>query len=288
MKKYNKKYTVALMSKVLEVSRSGYYKWLKNDDSTNRNEEILNKEIKAIFRNSDETYGSPRIIIELNKKNIKSSKSTVARRMCSLRMYARTPRKYVVTTNSNHDYKIADNLLNRKFDVEELNTVWVSDITYIRVKDGWMYLTTMIDLADRMVVGWSLSKDMTTEKTVCSAFKSAVTKRGISNQSKLMIHSDRGVQYASKEFRSLINSYGCVQSMSRKGNCWDNAPAESFFKTIKVESLYRHKFITEKQLKSVIFRYIDGWYNTVRIHSTLGGISPLEAYYKKSIKLAAA
>ncbi len=156
------------------------------------------------------------------------------------------------------------------------------------MKDSWMYLTTMIDLADRMVVGWSLSDDMTTEKTVCSAFRYAVARRGISKQSNLMIHSDRGVQYASKEFRALVDSYGCIQSMSGKGNCWDNAPAESFFKTIKVEALYRHKFITEEQLRTVIFRYIDGWYNTVRIHSTLGGISPLEAYFEKSIKLAAA
>lgn len=288
MKKYAKKYTVALMSKVLNVSRSGYYKWSINNESKKKKEDNLNDEIKVIFKNSNYTYGSPRITVELNKKNINSSKSTVARRMNSLRIYARATRKYVVTTNSDHDYRVADNLLNRKFKVKELNTVWVSDITYVRVKNRWSYLTTIIDLADRMVVGWSLSDDMTTENTVCSAFKSAIAKRGIGKQSNLMIHSDRGVQYASKEFRALINSHGCIQSMSRKGNCWDNAPAESFFKTIKVESLYRHKFLTINQLKTVIFRYINGWYNTVRIHSSLGGISPLEAYLKKSINLAAA
>lgn len=288
MKKYRHEYSVAMMSKVLHVSRSGYYKWLKTESSIKNKEDELDREIKTIFRTSKETYGSPRITIELQKRNIKYSKSTVARRMGSLRMYARAPRKYVVTTDSEHDYKVADNLLNREFDVKELNTVWVSDITYVRVNDGWMYLTTMIDLADRMVVGWSLSKNMTTDKTVCAAFKSALARRQINRQSNLMVHSDRGVQYASKEFRSLLNSYGCIQSMSRKGNCWDNAPAESFFKTIKIESLYRHKFITENQLKTVIFRYIDGWYNTVRIHSTLGGKSPLEVYFEKSINLAAA
>jgi len=284
----SKKYTVALMSKVLNVSRSGYYKWLKNLAITTNKADTLNNEIKSIFRASNKTYGSPRITIELRKKNIKSSKSTVARRMESLRIYARAPRKFVNTTDSNHEYKIADNLLDRKFDVQRPNTVWVSDITYVRVKDKWMYLTTMIDLADRMIVGWSLSSDMTAENTVCTAFRMGVDRRAITKENQLMVHSDRGVQYASNEFRSLIYRYSCIQSMSRKGNCWDNAPAESFFKTIKVESLYRYKFISESQLYSVIFRYIDGWYNTVRIHSTLGGISPLEAYYQKTSKLAAA
>jgi len=288
MKKHKETYTVAMMSKVLEISRSGYYKWMKINENPKNMEDQLNKEIIAIFRRSKDTYGSPRIAIELNKKNIKSSKSTVARRMGSLRIYARAPRKFVVTTDSDHDYMVADNLLNRQFEVAELNTVWVSDITYVRMKDQWMYLTTMMDLADRMVVGWSLSDNMTAEQTVCAAFKTAVIKRGIKKKSNLMVHSDRGVQYASKEFKSLIDSYGCIQSMSRKGNCWDNAPSESLFKTIKVESLYRQKFKTKEQLKSVIFRYIDGWYNTVRIHSTLGGISPLETYLNKSIILDAA
>lgn len=288
MNKYKHEYSLAMMSRVLEVSRSGYYKWLKNESLHKKCEDELDKEIKSIFKISNETYGSPRIAIELQKRNIIYSKSTVARRMRSLRIYARAPRRYVVTTDSEHDYKVADNLLNRQFDVKELNSAWVSDITYVRVSDGWMYLTTMIDLADRMVVGWSLSKDMTAENTVCAAFKSGVVRRRINNHSKLMVHSDRGVQYASKEFRSLIGSYGCIQSMSRKGNCWDNAPSESFFKTIKVESLYRHKFINESQLKSVIFRYIEGWYNTVRIHSTLDGKSPQEVYFEKSINLAAA
>lgn len=288
MKMNSKKYTVALMSKVLKVSRSGYYKWLKNLGIVTNKIDTLNNEIKSIFRASNETYGSPRITIELQKKNIKSSKSTVARRMESLRIYARAPRKFIHTTDSNHEYKIADNLLDREFDVQRPNTVWVSDITYVRVKDKWMYLTTMIDLADRMIVGWSLSNDMTAEKTVCTAFRMGVDRRRITKENELMIHSDRGVQYASKEFRILINRYSCIQSMSRKGNCWDNAPAESFFKTIKVESLYRYKFMSESHLYSVIFRYIDGWYNTVRIHSALGGISPLEAYYQKTSKLAAA
>jgi len=285
MKKYKEKYTVAKMSQVLEVSRSGYYKWLKTSESSKKTEDELDKEIKSIYINSNDTYGSPRIAKELEKKNINSSKSTVARRMSSMNISARRSRKYVITTDSNHDYAIAENLLDRKFDVDEVNTVWVSDITYIRVNQGWMYLTTMIDLADRMVVGWSLSEDMTADKTVCATFRAAVVARSISKQSNIMVHSDRGVQYASKEFRELILSYGCVQSMSRKGNCWDNAPAESFFKTIKVESLDSYIFKSKQQLYTVLFRYINGWYNTLRIHSTLGNISPAEAYYQKSSKL---
>lgn len=288
MKNRSKEYTVAMMSRVLDVSRSGYYKWLEKEGVTVKKTDELNSDIKTIFSVSKQTYGSPRITIELQKRNINYSKSTVARRMASLRIYARSPRKYVSTTDSEHDYKVADNLLDRKFSVKELNTAWVSDITYVRVKDSWMYLTTMIDLADRMVVGWSLSGDMTTKNTVCAAFKSAVVNRGIKKKSNLMLHSDRGVQYASKEFRTLIESYGCIQSMSRKGNCWDNAPAESFFKTIKVEALYKYKFLSKEHLKTVIFRYIDGWYNTIRIHSSLGGKSPLETYLDKARILTAA
>jgi len=171
--------------------------------------------------------------------------------------------------------------------VERINTCWVTDITYVLVATRWMYLTTFIDLADRMVVGWSLSNNMTAHDTVCTAFNNAVKNRGIAKGSALMIHSDRGVQYASKEFRTLITNYGCIQSMSRKGNCWDNAVAESFFKTIKIEALNRYKFKDSIFLRKVIFRYIDGFYNTVRFHSALGGLSPLEASIRKQKNQAA-
>lgn len=287
MKNYRSKFPVALMSKVLGVSKSGFYKWLNNSEIRKEQQALLATQIKTAYESSFNTYGSPRITKLLQSKNIKCSKSTVARKMKSLRISARTRRKYVITTDSDHNYKVAENLLNRQFDVKVPNTVWVSDITYVRVKHDWMYLTTMIDLADRMVVGWSLSHDMTTQNTVVAAFKKAVARRQINTKSKLLIHSDRGIQYASKQFRSLLAKYKCTQSMSRKGNCWDNAPAESFFKTIKVEALYRHKFDNENQLRTVIFRYIDGWYNTLRIHSTLGGLSPLQTFILKSNKSAA-
>ena len=202
------------------------------------------------------------------------SESTVARRMKSLKITPKLKKKFKNTTDSNHDLAISPNQLNREFTVSELGKVWVSDITYIRIKHSFVYLTTVIDLADRMVVGWNLSSDMTDENTTIAAFKKAVKNRPISPG--LIFHSDRGSQYASKDFRDLLGGEKCIQSMSRKGNCWDNAVAESFFKTIKVESLYRHKFENADEVYSAIFDYIDGWYNTRRIHSTLGGLSPRE------------
>lgn len=204
--------------------------------------------------------------------------------MQRLNLVARPKRRFVVTTDSEHNFTIADNFLDRNFDVEHINTCWVSDITYILVNNKWMYLTTFIDLADRMVVGWSLSNNMTAADTVCAAFEDAVYKRGISKGSRLMVHSDRGIQYASLEFRNLIESYDCIQSMSRKGNCWDNAVAESFFKTIKIEALNRYNFMDSILLRKVIFRYIDGFYNTIRFHSALGGLSPLKASIEKQKK----
>lgn len=287
MKNQNKYYPVAIMSKTLGVSSSGYYKWLSQSTEKQLEKAKLETHIKDVFKESYQTYGSPRVAIALREKDIYISKSTVARIMNSLCLIARPKRRFVSTTDSNHNFKIAPNLLNRQFEVERINKVWVSDITYVRVSNKWMYLTTVIDLADRMVVGWSLSSNMTTRDTVINAFKNAFHNRAITKKNKLLVHSDRGVQYASKEFRSLLAEYDCTQSMSRKGNCWDNAVAESFFKTIKEEALNRYIFSNQEMLKSVIFRYIDGWYNTVRIHSALGGLSPLKTSILKKMKYAA-
>ena len=243
-------------------------------------------EVAIIFEKSKATYGSPRVYLELEKKGIETSESTVARRMRSLELAPKGKKKFKHTTDSDHDLAISPNLLNRVFTVTELGRVWVSDITYIRVKHSFVYLTTIIDLADRMVVGWSLSNNMTDEDTVIAAFKKAVKNRPI--KAGLLFHSDRGSQYASKAFRNLLGEENCIQSMSRKGNCWDNAVAESFFKTLKVESLYRFKFENYQQVYSAIFDYIDGWYNTKRIHSSLDGRSPAEMTRILAAKLLAA
>jgi len=262
------------MCEVFEVSRSGYYRWLKNKEKNEEKKSSLNEQIKTVFESSKSTYGSPRVCIALKKLNIEVSKSTIARRMKDLKISPILKKKFKTTTDSNHDLEISPNLLKREFTVTELGKVWVSDITYIRLKHSFVYLTTIIDLADRMVVGWNLSNNMTDEDTTIAAFKKAIKNRPI--LPSLIFHSDRGSQYASKEFRKLLEQEKCIQSMSRKGNCWDNAVAESFFKTIKVESLYRFKFENAAEIYSAIFDYIDGWYNTQRIHSTLGGKSPRE------------
>lgn len=288
MKRYTMRFSVEMMSRVIGVSRSGYYKWLKISCSKEQTTK-LDEEIKDVFEQSKRRYGSPRVCKELNKRRLdnKVSAATVARRMHVMKLVARPKRKYVHTTDSNHELKISPNLLNRKFAVEKVNTVWVSDITYILTDDGWRYLTVILDLADRAVIGWTLSQTMHAQCTVIEALKQAIQRRGMPSLDSLMFHSDRGVQYACDDFRALLAHYRITQSMSRKGNCWDNAVAESFFKTIKTEELNRLKIIKANTLNSLVFKYIEGWYNTQRIHSALNGLTPWEAFYEKSLKLAA-
>lgn len=277
-------FPVKKMCEVLKVSKSGYYKWLR-ESSNEMKTAALDEQIKGIFEFSKKTYGSPRIFIELQKKEIEVSESTVARRMKLLGITPKIKKKFKNTTDSKHDMAIAPNILNREFEVSELGRVWVSDITYIRVRHSFVYLTTVIDLADRMVVGWNLSDNMTDKHTVIAAFKNAIKNRPIAPG--LIFHSDRGSQYAGNDFKKLLVKYECIQSMSRKGNCWDNAVAESFFKTIKTESLYRYNFENILQVYSTVFKYIDGWYNTLRIHSSLGGKSPTEMFSLLARKIAA-
>jgi transposase InsO family protein len=276
-----------MMSRLLNVSTSAYYKWHKMNPLHQQAIATINDEVAAIYKRSGNTYGSPRVQIELAKKGVTCSKSTVSRVMSRCNLKARAKKRFIATTDSNHDFEVPANKLNRNFQVNEINKVWVSDITYIQVKKEWMYLTIFLDLADRMIVGWTLSSNMTAQDTVVAAFNKAVQNRCISTNSGLLVHSDRGVQYACKEFRDVLALHKCEQSMSRKGNCWDNAVAESFFKTIKTEKLNYHVFNDASTLKSFIFRYIDGWYNTVRIHSYLDGRSPLEHFYLLTQKLAA-
>lgn len=288
MKKNTHRFPVEMMSKALGVSRSGYYKWLKIIIIGSIHAE-LDEEIRKEFENSKGTYGSPRICSKLSPTVMEKgvSRSTVARRMKAMKLVARPRRKYVVTTDSKHDFRISDNLLDRKFNCEEVNKVWVGDITYIRTDKGWRYLTTVIDLADRSVVGWALSDTMHAQHTSVEALKKALKSRYIGKISGLMFHSDRGIQYACDEFRYLLEEYQIVQSMSGKGNCWDNAVAESFFKTIKTEELDQYATINAERLYSLVFRYIEGWYNTLRIHSALKWKTPSEIFNEKRLKQAA-
>jgi len=282
---HTNEFPVKKMCDVLEVSRSGYYEWQVNKDSTIGKHQVLDGQIKGIFEASRKTYGSPRIHIELCKKDVDVSERTVARRMKVLKISPIAKKRFKHTTDSKHGLEISPNLLDRRFSVSELGKYWVGDITYIRLGHSFVYLTTVIDLADRMVVGWSLSDNMTDGDTTIAAFNKALENRPV--LPGLVFHSDRGSQYASNDFRRLLAAEQCIQSMSRKGNCWDNAVAESFFKTIKCEELYRHKFENMGQVYSAVFDYIDGWYNTKRIHSALDGKSPREMAFLLATNLVA-
>jgi putative transposase len=263
------------MCQVLKVSTSGYYKWLHKTPSKRllRNE-MLAKEIKAIFLKNKGRYGSPRITKELNMNGIKASKVLVAKLMKQQHLRSIVKKKYKVTTDSSHKYPLVENVLNRNFAVEKSNKVWVSDITYIRTAQGWTYLTTVIDLHDRKVIGWALSSRMYTAQTSIAAFKMALINRPLKQDQRLIFHSDRGVQYACDEFVAELSKYkNITRSMSRKGNCWDNAVAESFFKTLKTELVYHYHYNTRQQAELSIFEYIETFYNTVRRHKQLNNLS---------------
>jgi transposase InsO family protein len=264
----------------MKVSKNSYYYWLKNKDiiKVKTPKDLLKEKIKIVFENSREIYGSYRIQKMLEREGLSYSRSYIALLMKELGLKSVLKRKFVITTDSKHSFPIANNILDRNFNDRELGRKWVSDITYIRVNNDWNYLTTIIDLADRKVVGWALSEDMTTENTIMKAWIAARKNRNINFG--FVFHSDRGVQYASNKMTKLFSlNMKITQSMSRKGNCWDNAVAESFFKTIKHEWLYRFKFTSYNQLYSSIDNYIN-WYNTKRLHSSLGYITPLEMEVK--------
>lgn len=268
------------MCKCMKVSRNAYYNWEKTKGQIVEKESriLLKERIRLIFHQSRQIYGSYRIQKMLEREKLCYSRSYVAILMREMSLKSVLRRKYVITTDSNHSFRISENKLNREFDSSKLGQKWVSDITYIRVNNDWNYLTTVIDLADRKVIGWSLSEDMTTENTIMKAWLHARSNRTI--YPGLIFHSDRGVQYACNKMVNLFSfNRKVIQSMSRKGNCWDNAVAESFFKTIKNEWLYRFRYTSYSQLHSSIEDYIN-WYNTERLHSSLGYISPLEMEIK--------
>lgn len=256
---------------MFKISKSGYYNWLGRGPSKRWLEnEVITVAVHDIFKDSFGSYGAPRIKVELLKKGHRVSRPKVARIMRANNLFARRKRKFRFTTDSNHNYPIAPNILNQDFTVARANQVWVSDITYIRTKQGWMYLTVIIDLYNRKVVGWSMSETLSTNDTVVPAWKMAVRSNTITKE--LIFHSDRGSQYASYNFTNVLKGYnGLVkQSMSRKGNCWDNAVAESFFKSLKVEWVYKHDYGRRSEAELSIFQWIETWYNRRRIHSTLG------------------
>lgn len=261
------------MSSFFGLSSSSYYKWAKNPVGfwQQQDAELLER-LKAVHAMSKGRYGSPRITKELNANGIKVSRPRIARLMCKNGIKSIMKRKYRVTTNSDHLYPVDPNLLLRDFSTTGTGEKWVSDITYIRTGEGWLYLTVVMDLADRKIIGWSMDNSMSASSTVVDAWKMAIRNRPVERE--LIFHSDRGIQYASHEFRRCFKGLPVLQSMSRKGNCWDNAVAESFFKTLKVEMVYHGKFRTRAQAKLEIFDYIEVWYNRKRRHSALDYLTP--------------
>lgn len=274
MKENQSIFAVGKMCKMFKVSRSGFYNWLDSGLSFRGNEnQLVTIRIAKVHADSKGTYGSPRIARELNSQGIKISRPRVARLMQKAKIRSIIKKKFKATTDSEHKYLTAENRLERNFKPGTTGKIWVSDITYIKTRQGWLYLTTVIDLGDRKVIGWALSSGMKTIETVIPAFKMAQKNRPIIWE--LLFHSDRGVQYACNEFRNLLEKNPQItRSMSRKGNCWDNAVAESFFKTLKAECIYQNKLETKQQAALLIFEYIEIWYNRKRLHSALGYMSP--------------
>ncbi len=262
------------MAKLFEVNRTSYYKWKNNPLGQRKKDDLkIGKAIKDIFHTSRETYGSPRIVDKLRKAGIKCGKNRVNRLMKTLGLKAKAAKKYIITTDSNHSLKIAPNLLDRNFKPEIPNIVYTSDLTYVKTEEGWLFLCIIMDLFSRKIIGWSMSDNMEAEM-FCEALEMAHKKRNFVEG--VIIHSDRGSQYASDLFKTKIEEFKMIQSMSRKGNCWDNAPTESFFHTLKIEEVYNKKYKTKEEAKTDIFDYIEVFYNRSRSHSFLDYKSPLE------------
>ena len=280
-----KAYPITMLCAVMEVSRSGFYDYLhrlntkRPDDSYQR---ALNARIKAIFKESRGSYGSRRILKKLQSEGYQLGRYKVRRLMRTLGLRAKRRQRYKVTTNSRHTYPVAANVLNRNFDVAKANQVWACDITYIWTLEGWLYLAVVMDLFSRQIVGWAMDKRMRNKLTL-DALKMAYWRRQPSNG--LLHHSDRGSQYACYQYQARLRDYEMMVSMSRKGNCWDNAPIERFFGSLKSERLASCRFATRKAAETEILDYII-YYNFARLHSTLGYRSPMQYEKEQLLKTA--
>jgi len=265
-------YPITMLCRVMQVSRSGFYAWQQRPISP-RTEETrrLDVEINELYEASRRRSGSPKITRALGDRGWRVSKNRVARRMRLLGLRSIVRRRFKVTTNSRHRFAVAPNRLQRDFTAQRPNQVWVSDLTYLRVGRGWLYLVIFIDLYSRRVVGWALSSALD-HSVALTALKRAVIRR--QPPKGLIIHSDRGVQYACTGFTEWVTQHGFVQSMSRKGDCWDNAVAESFFHLLKTELTYHERWLDYRAAHRSLFEYIEVFYNRERTHSTLDYVTP--------------
>lgn len=270
-------YSVSLQCDVLGVSRSGYYRWAQQEIPRRKRENAaLIQRSRELYAQSRGRYGSPRITRSLQQEGYSCSRNRVARLMRQEGLRARPRRSYVVTTRSDHQLA-SPNILARQFKVSVPNRVWLSDITYIPTGEGWLYLSTVMDLCTRRIIGLSMRTDLSQEGVV-QALRQAMKRAN--PPAGLIMHSDRGSQYASQEYRAVLRARGFRQSMSRKGNCWDNAPMESFFKTLKVELTHQMRYRTRSEAMNSIFEYIEIFYNRQRMHSALNYLTP-EAFEAK-------
>ena len=262
------------MCRVLDVSTSGFYGWLKDPvGKRGRQDEALSEKIDKAFKESRETYGSRRIRRELKKLERGCTLKRVRRLMRKLGLCPKRRRRFRITTDSKHGFEVYANLLKRNFKVDGPDHVWVSDITYIWTDEGWLFLATVIDLYSRNVVGWSMSQSLRSQIAI-DALEMAIAARNPAPG--LIHHSDRGVQYACGDYQKVIRRAKMRPSMSRKGDCWDNSVAESFFSTLKKELTYHVKFQTREDARREIFEFIEVFYNRQRMHSYLGYMSPVQ------------
>ena len=278
------RYPITFMCRALKVSTSGYYAWEKRPVSKRQREnERLVERIKDSYRQSRGTYGSPRVYDDLKEQGEAVGRHRVARLMRENGITARPLKRFRKTTDSEHDLPIAPNLLERNFVTECSNQVWVGDITYLWTAVGWVYLAVVVDLFSRRVVGWAIDSHMRAELAT-RALDMAIKRREASPG--LIFHSDRGSQYASSEYRDALTAAGITASMSRKGDCWDNAVAESFFATLKRELVRKCSWLNLKAARMAVHEYIEVFYNRLRKHSTNGNLSPAE--YERRFKNQAA
>lgn len=289
-------YPIALMCRVLGASRSGYYAWCQRPPSTRQlQNQLLLQKLKEVFAQSRQSYGSPRMQATLRAEGFAYGRHRIARLMRQAGLVARCRKGSVPkTTESDPSLPVAVNLLAREFTAPEPDSKWVADITYLPSSGGWVYLAVVIDLFSRRVVGWSMAQHLQTE-LVLTALRAALGKPNrklaitrVPAESGLLFHSDRGSQYASRAYQQVLGAAGITCSMSRTGNCWDNAVAESFFSTLKTELIYRLEVLEPEELRTTVAEWLEVFYNRQRRHSVLGYLSPdeYERNYWKEVKLA--
>lgn len=274
IKQHTTDFAVNAMCRFLRVSRSAYYDWLHRMPTTGEKDDAdLTDILQSEFKKSRATYGTRRLKAVFLRQDRTVSRRRIGRLMREAGLACKTKRKFKATTNSKHDQPIASNHLDRQFSVGQPDQVYAGDITYIHTQEGWLYLAVVIDLYSRQVVGWSMAEHMRT-KLVNDALLMAVWKR--KPNKGLVWHTDRGSQYASESHRALLAQHGIRQSMSRKGNCWDNAVSESFFHTLKTELIHHQTYQTRSDAKQAVFEYIEVFYNRERLHSANGYLSPVD------------